>query len=413
MNLSGFRFAVFAHYDAYLSNAGAFASAVCDAGAVVDFLVLQSRDMDISEQQITAARTQWPVLAHHVLNRVDIGRLRDPDFIKQYDGLFLGAGGEELLVGFQHLHEAFRPLGGSRPVVVTGFPGIVDAGRTAGMLFRCPSDIVLLPAPAQQCIYRFEMAALGKRARNGMLYGFPSLRAAPGERRRTLSATRRILFIDQSAIPRSVEERECLTTKLAVLLEGLPQAEIWLRERVRNDETSIHETRASIKLSNLVRDWSPRLPALSRVRVKHEPLQELFEQVDCALSISSTGLLEAYVSGLPIASLSPFSRVPEYGNAFFRNSGIQVETEHLLKNGWPTPNAKWVRQNILSPFQRTSSDQLSGNERLVRRLQELLRAPREGMPNSVNHGAFARKVARMKLHVKLQNAIRALRIHQN
>lgn len=404
MILAGSHFAVFAHYDAYLHNAGAFAQAVCEAGATVDFFTLNARGMEVSDAQVSAVCGRWPALRHLTPSPAGIDELRTPSFLAPYDGIFFGAGGEELLVGFRNFQKAFDSLGSRRPVVVTGFPGIVDAGRTAGMLFRCPSDIVLLPAGAQLRIYRLEMSLLGKRTGNALLYGMPSL-PVPATASTSRSLIRRILFIDQSAIPQSADDRRELVVELARLLDRLPGAEIWIRERVQQGETSIHELGSTAKLSKLVVELGHQLPALSRIRIKHESLSLLFGQVDVALGISSTGLLEAFVAGLPIASLKRFSRIPKFGNAFFRNSDVQVEVDHLATEGWTAPNPEWVRRNVLSPTEVSGDDQLTGQQRLVQRLATLVSSPRQKLPNPVEHGLIARRIARLKPHVLVQRAL--------
>lgn len=404
LNLTGRRFAVFAHYDAYVYNAGAFAQAVSEAGGSVDFLTLNSRGMGISDEQISTVSAQWPILENLPRYRMGIEELRNPSFLAPYDGVFFGAGGEELLVGFRNFQQAFLLLGPRRPLVVTGFPGIVDAGRTAGMLFRCPSDVVLLPAAAQFRLYRMEMSLLGKCTRNALLYGMPSLPPS-STRPASRQMPQRILFIDQSAIPRSAGDREQLVVELSCLLDRLPDSEIWIRERVRVGETSIHELGASTKLSNVVAKLTPQLPALARVKVKQDPLRSLFEQVDAALSVSSTGLLEALMIGLPVASLKRFSRVPEFGNAFFRSSGLQVDIDELINKGWPEVRLRWVENNVLSPKQVSSHDQLTGQQRLVQRLAFLLSYPRKHLPNPVEHGSLSRRLARLKPHVLVQRAL--------
>ncbi|OAP39519.1 hypothetical protein ATC00_09750 [Sinorhizobium americanum] len=401
--MAGYHFAVIAHYDAYLHNAGAFAQAVCDAGGTVDFLTLSSRGMEVSGAQLSSVCRYWPALQRLKPARIGIEALRDPSLLALYSGLFFGAGGEELLVGFRNLREGFASLGSRRPVVVTGFPGIVDAGRTAGMLFRCPSDIVLLPASAQLRVYRLEMSLLGKRTGNGLLYGMPSL-PPPAPISASLSPIRRILFIDQSVIPDTPDDRRALVVELARLLDNLPNAEIWIRERVREGETSIHELGSAVKLSKLVAELKQRLPALARVKMKHEPLTSLFGQVDAAISISSTGLLEAFAAGLPIASLERFSRVPKFGNGFFRTSGIQVDVEELSDDRWPAPNEKWVQKNILSPTQISNLDQLTGQQRLVQKLAAIVSSPRRNLPNPVEHGPVSRQIARWRPHVLVQRA---------
>lgn len=408
MQLSGLKFAVIAHYDAYLNNAGAFAQAVTEVGGAADFLTLDSQGMTVSEAQRAAACRQWPGLSGCPQYQVEIEDLRSPSFLSSYDGIFLGAGGQDLLTGFRNLSEAFQHLGPQRPVVATGFPGILDAGRTAGMLFRCPSDIVLLPAPAQFAIYRFEMGILGKRTDNALLYGIPSLPAKP-VRSAPVADVKRVLFIDQSAIPRSADERRDLVGELVSFLEGFPESEMLIRERVREGETSIHEKAAGTKLSTIIADLQPIFPVLERIRFKQDPLPDLFQEVDGALSISSTGLLEALAAGLPAASLSKFSTIPRYGNGFFRNSGIQVNIAEIICRGWPAANAKWVRRNVLSPLRVSEADQLTGQERLVQRLQLLLSSPRSTLPNPANHGFLARRVARLKPHVLLQRMLSPFR----
>lgn len=404
MNLRGFKFAAFAHYDAYLNNAGAFIQAVTEAGGTADFLTLTSRGMNVSKTQVASACRQWPRMNGCTPLQTNIEDLCNPAFLAGYDGIFLGAGGEELLAGFRNLSKAFQHLGSQRPVIVTGFPGIVDAGRTAGMLFRCPSDIVLLPAPAQLSIYRFEMALLGKHTGNALLYGMPSLPAS-SVHQVSSEKTNRILFIDQSAIPSSASERKELVKQLIRLLNVHEEAEIWIRERVRDGETSIHEAADGTKLSTVVADLRFDFPSVARIRIKDEPLHALFHHVDGAISVSSTGLVEALAAGLPVASLKTFSHMPEYGNGFFRKSGLQVSIDQILEARWPIADSQWVKSNVLSPLQSAGPDNLTGQQRLVNRLRALLTAPRTKLPNSVNHGYLARRIARLKPHVLLQRML--------
>lgn len=403
--LEGFRFAAIAHYDAYLNNTGAFAHAIRKAGGDLDIFTLNSRGMTVSEAQLTGARRLWPALGERIPTSIDLDTLAQEAFTGSYDGIFLGAGGQELLTGFQKLADAFATLGSKRPVIITGFPGIIDVGRIGGMLFRCPSDLVLLPAPAQLKIYKRNLSLLGKTTSNAVLYGMPSL---PHESRppSTKASIRRILFIDQSAIPYSMEERRALINDLLLLLEATPNSEIWIRERVKEGETSIHEERAGPKLSALVDQMRSKFPTLSRITIKGEPLHTLFQEVDAVLGISSTGLVEALSAGLTTASLGRFSRVPKYGNGFFKGSGIQVDIQDLIRGNWPVADEEWLKRNVLSPLDVSGADHSTGQERLSQRLQSLLLSPRIAPPNPLDHGAIARSIAWLKPHMLLQMVLK-------
>lgn len=396
MVLKGFRFASVAHYDAYLNNASGFAQAVNDAGGKVDFFSLAARNMALSASQISAVSENWPVLKSRAVSELNMDQLFDEQFLSQYDGIFFGAGGAELITGLERFSQVINFLGTRRPIMVTGFSGILSFNKTAGMLFRCPSDIVLLPSQRQLSSYQIVMPLLGKRTSNSLLYGTPSLthQSIP---RLLPSEVRRILFIDQSAIPESVIERRELIAQLAQLLSNIPECEMWIRERVNVDEKSIHEMNTNTKLSDIIPNMIGAFPMLSRVKFKKEPLRVLFEQVDAALSVSSTGIIEAIADGLPVASLKSFSNIARYGKNYFKKSGIQVDVEYLSKFGWPAANSRWIEHNILSPMQLGSHDGLSGQQRLVERLSTLLKMPRGSLLNSVDHGYFANKLARWEL----------------
>jgi hypothetical protein len=399
------RFAVVVHYDAYLQNAGAFSHAILAAGGEVDFFSLDSRAMTLSQSQVDVARTHWPDLPEVVRAHLPLEDVVDPAFLQGYDGVFLGAGGPELLAGLDAMSQIFPKMGGSRPLVITGFPGILDASRLAGMLFRSPSDIILLPAPKQLSYYKRDLSVLGRHVSNGLLYGIPSLPSYTVDR--TRRRPERILFIDQSVIPASVSERRNLIMDLVQLLEHDSRREIWIKERVQSGDTSVHESEDDrMRLSYQVERMRSGIPALDRIAFKGEPLNRLFGHCDAAISVSSTGLLEAMRAGLPVASLAPYCRNPTYGNGFFRRSGLQVDVRHLMCYGWPEPQKAWLADNVLAPWDVDERDGLSGQDRLIRRIQTLLACPRGKLINPARHSKLSRKIARMKPHVFLQKVFR-------
>ncbi|MFC8731597.1 DUF6716 putative glycosyltransferase [Luteimicrobium sp. NPDC057192] len=226
--------------------------------------------------------------------------------------------------------------GGVRPVVVTGWVGVIIEKLVAGYLERFASDVVAVNSREDLRSFEAAGAHLGLPTDNLLLSGLPLLPSRPASPRR--GPVRTVLFADQPTVPSSRAERLYLYERLVEHARRHPERRVLVKPRHRPDEDPYQTVRHHP--AELLADAD--LPA--NLEIVYEPLPELLPEVDLVLTVSSTAGLEAVGAGVRTVFVADLGVHENLGNHVLLPSGL-VRTLDVLEGrdeDLPEPDQAWL-----------------------------------------------------------------------
>jgi hypothetical protein len=172
-----------------------------------------------------------------------------------------------------------------------------------------------------------------------------------------------ILFIEQPNFPKTRAERLSLVRELAATARAYPNHRLVIKPRFAIKTGHTH--RPKYLLPDLMRE----LPALPpNLEVCNDDLYEQFERTDFALTISSTGALEALLAGIPTYFIRDFcGNSNRYGSLDFAPIGSVIDFARLRARDLPPIDFAAAR--AMMRFDGRNC------ERLTRALRDLAAAP--------------------------------------
>jgi len=244
-----------------------------------------------------------------------------------------------------------------RPLVVTGYVGVVYEKIAEGLLMRAGADVIAANSSADLDRFGTVLKGAGLDPRCLALTRLPFLgdgaQRAPGGRYT-------VTFAGQPGVPSSRAHRRYLVERLAEHARTHPERDVLVKlrslpgERVTHVETFGYE--------ELLRGLGTARPANLRTSVAD--MGEVLGRTDLLVTVSSTAAVEAIHRGVPTAVLTDFGIRETLGNAYFLGSGCLACFDDLDAGVAPVADARWARRNGLG----ASVDQLPA------RVAELLAA---------------------------------------
>ncbi|MEU4108954.1 DUF6716 putative glycosyltransferase [Streptomyces sp. NPDC027717] len=255
---------------------------------------------------------------------------------ESYDILVLalvGGGVQAMLHGLRHAWG-----GGRRPVVVTGYVGVVYEKLADGLLLRHGADLVLANSAEDADRFRAVYEGVGADAGAVTEVALPFLGGAAyaGER-----ATRTVTFAAQPSVPESRADRTYLLDRLIGHARRYPEREVLLKLRSKPGEHTTHIE--ELPYQKLVR--GRELPANLRLVYGH--MGEVLDRTDLLVTVSSTAALESLHRRIPTAVLTDLGVREALGNHHFLGSGCLTSWDRLDAGHRPEPDPGWLdRQGV-------------------------------------------------------------------
>ncbi|GMA22326.1 hypothetical protein GCM10025864_00850 [Luteimicrobium album] len=252
----------------------------------------------------------------------------------------------------------------ARPVVVTGWVGVIVEKLVAGYLERFASDVVAVNSREDLRTFQAAGAQLGLPTDNLVLSGLPLLPGQPASPRR--GPVRTVLFADQPAVPASRADRDYLYGRLVEHARRHPERRVLVKPRHRPDEDPFRTVRHHpAELLGGV-DLPPNL------EIMYEPFPELLRSADVVLTVSSTAGLEAVGAGVRTVFVADLGVHESLGNHVLLPSGL-VRTLDVLDGPdaeLPEPDPAWLRDWFVG-----DDDPRPPARRIVDRVVELAAVP--------------------------------------
>ncbi|MGW0289676.1 DUF6716 putative glycosyltransferase [Streptomyces tuirus] len=254
-----------------------------------------------------------------------------------YDVLVLslvGGGVQAMLHGLARVWEHRT----SRPVVVTGYVGVVYEKLADGLLLRHGADLVLANSRQDADRFRAVYEGVGADASAVTEVALPFLGGAPYEGEHDPYT---VVFAAQPSVPDSRKDRTYLLNRLVRHARRHPEREVLLKLRSKPGEHTTHIE--ELPYQKLVQ----RLDPPANFRLVYGNMGEVLDRTDLLVTVSSTAALESLHRRIPTVVLSDLGIRESLGNHHFVGSGCLASWDQLDAGHRPTPDEEWVsRQGV-------------------------------------------------------------------
>ncbi|SEB66033.1 hypothetical protein SAMN05428945_0785 [Streptomyces sp. 2224.1] len=287
---------------------------------------------------------------HEVGARADALReIRGVDFVRsvdrtRYDVVVLACVGGAVQAMLHGLTRAWRGAQ-TRPVVVTGYVGVVYEKLADGLLLRHGADVVL--ANSRHDADRFREVYRGVGADDGSVVEC-ALPFLGGDRYRGEGTTGTphpytVVFAAQPSVPESRADRTYLLRRAVEHARKHPDREVLIKLRSKPGEHTTHIE--ELPYQKLAAKAPGPLPA--NCRLVYGNMGEVLDRTDLMVTVSSTAALESLHRGIPTAVLTDLGIREVLGNHHFLGSGCLASWDELDAGHRPEPDADWLaRQGV-------------------------------------------------------------------
>ncbi|TJZ53070.1 hypothetical protein FCH28_18180 [Streptomyces piniterrae] len=257
----------------------------------------------------------------------------------QYDVVVLACVGGAVQAMLHGLAHAWRGAD-RRPVVVTGYVGVVYEKLADGLLLRHGADVVL--ANSRHDADRFREVYRGVGADDGSVVEC-ALPFLGGERYTGQHSPYTVVFAAQPSVPENRADRTYLLRRAIEHARRHPDREVLVKLRSKPGEHTTHIE--ELPYQKLAAKTPGGLPA--NCRLVYGNMGEVLDRTDLMVTVSSTAALESLHRGIPTAVLTDLGIREVLGNHHFLGSGCLASWDELDAGHRPEPDREWLaRQGV-------------------------------------------------------------------
>lgn len=222
-----------------------------------------------------------------------------------------------------------------RPVVVTGYVGVVYEKLADGLLLRHGADVVLANSRQDAERFRAVYEGVGADAGGVVECALPFLGGAPYVPGK---APYTVVFAAQPSVPDSRAGRTHLLRRLVEHARRHPDREVLLKLRSKPGEHTTHIE--ELPYQKLVKG----LDAPPNFRLVYGHMGQVLDHADLLVTVSSTAALEALHRRVPTAVLTDLGVREALGNHHFIGSGCLASWDQLDAGHTPEPCETWLQR---------------------------------------------------------------------
>ncbi|MET9432780.1 DUF6716 putative glycosyltransferase [Streptomyces sp. NPDC006551] len=227
-----------------------------------------------------------------------------------------------------------------RPVIVTGYVGVVYEKLADGLLLRHGADVVLANSRHDAERFRAVYEGVGADASSVVEAALPFLGGAPYAPE---AGRDTLVFAAQPSVPATRAERTYLLRRLVGHARTHPEREVLLKLRSKPGEHTTHLE--ELPYQRLVRE----LAVPPNFRLVYGHMGDVLDRTDLLVTVSSTAALEALHRRIPTAILTDLGVREVLGNHHFIGSGLLTSFDRLDADVRPVPDEEWLaRQGVAS-----------------------------------------------------------------
>jgi hypothetical protein len=237
---------------------------------------------------------------------------------------------QALLHGFNRAWRG-RP---SRPVVVTGYVGVVYEKLADGLLLRAGADVVLANSADDAHRFTAVYEGVGHPADSIVETALPFL---GGDRyRRDATRAFTVTFAVQPSAPEGRADRLHLLRRTVEHARRHPDREVLVKLRSKPGEHTTHIEEHPYQ--KLVAALDPP----GNLRLVYGAMGEVLDRTDLLVTVSSTAALESLHRGIPTAVLTDLGIRESLGNHHFLGSGCFASWDQLDDGYLPQADPDWT-----------------------------------------------------------------------
>ncbi|QNP64912.1 DUF6716 putative glycosyltransferase [Streptomyces genisteinicus] len=243
--------------------------------------------------------------------------------------------------GVQAMLHGLRALGlARRPVVVTGYVGVVYEKLSDGLLLRHGADIVLANSRHDADRFRAVYRGVGADPSAVTEAALPFLGGKPY---RPEPGRDTVVFAVQPSVPDTRADRTYLLRRLVEHARLHPGREVLLKLRSKPGEHTTHLE--ELPYQKLAQKLPGGLPP--NFRTVYGNMGEVLDRTDLLVTVSSTAALESLHRSIPTAVLTDLGVREPLGNHHFLGSGLLTSWDSLDGGHRPVPDPEWLaRQGV-------------------------------------------------------------------
>ncbi|MFD0444803.1 MULTISPECIES: DUF6716 putative glycosyltransferase [Streptomyces violaceusniger group] len=264
---------------------------------------------------------------------------------ERYDVIVLslvGGAVQAMLHGLRHAWEGAE----RRPVVVTGYVGVVYEKLADGLLLRHGADVVLANSRHDAERFRDVYKGVGADAESVVECALPFLGGDRYDEKARLGREYpggTVVFAVQPSVPDNRADRTYLLRRAVEHARRHPDREVVVKLRSKPGEHTTHIE--ELPYQKLIAKFGDDLPA--NFRLAYGNMGEVLDTADLLVTVSSTAALESLHRSIPTAVLTDLGVRETLGNHHFLGSGCLASWDQLDAGHLPEPDAEWLsRQGV-------------------------------------------------------------------
>ncbi|KUJ66921.1 hypothetical protein ACZ90_31290 [Streptomyces albus subsp. albus] len=264
-----------------------------------------------------------------------------------YDVLVISCVGGAVQAVLHALAHAWRGAE-RRPVVVTGYVGVVYEKLADGLLLRHGADVVLANSRHDADRFRDVYRGVGADAGGVVECALPFLGGAPYDARARHGRKYpggTVVFAVQPSVPDNRADRAYLLRRAVEHARLHPDREVLVKLRSKPGEHTTHIE--ELPYQKLAAKLDGGIPA--NFRLAYGNMGEVLDTADLLVTVSSTAALESLHRGVPTAVLTDLGIREVLGNHHFLGSGCLASWDQLDAGHLPEPDPEWVARQGVCP----------------------------------------------------------------
>lgn len=329
----------------------------------VDLVLIES-DVSATDRQVDIALLHT-AFEGRTVRRLSLRRLVDLIRTEQPDGVFVSTRGPVAEVVISELLVLGRA---TRPVLLTGLPGISIPAKWKGIFLRAQADVFVLHSHREVAAYR-ELAEAHGVEPAFALATLPFLTDAATEPPAEPAPRTRVVFAAQATVPADRGDRLRILSWLRTLAIRHRDLDVVIKVRgLAGDPQTHHE---HYPFDTLLTGPTP-----DNLRVATGSMAVHLGHAAGLVTVSSTAAIEAIAAGVPVILLDDFGVDPALINTVFEGSGLLASKDDLMAARFRHPNPDWLQQNYFHPVEEDDWIQRSEEAFAARDLGTLPIRPR-------------------------------------
>lgn len=237
-----------------------------------------------------------------------------------------------------------RDSSGKRPVIVTGYVGVVYEKLADGLLLRHGADVVLANSRQDAERFRAVYEGVGADASGVVESALPFLGGAAYEKHDPAAADPyTVVFAAQPSVPDSRAHRTYLLRRMAEHARLHPDREVLIKLRSKPGEHTTHIEELPYQKLAKGADLPPNC------RLVYGNMGEVLDRTDLLVTVSSTAALESLHRRIPTAVLTDLGVREGLGNHHFVGSGCLASWDEIDAGYSPEAAPEWVARQGVAP----------------------------------------------------------------